>query len=105
MKFTVEEFLKNLPLPANEKWKEGVWDLEPFRKGAVSLVFFAPKGKDYQTFHEEDEFYFIARGSGEIIIDDEKFLFETGDAFFVPAKVPHRFENFSEDFAAWAIFF
>lgn len=105
MKFTIEEMMQKLPLPANEKWKEGVWDIEPFEKNGVKLVFFAPKNKDYQTFHEEDEFYFIVRGNGEIMIGEEVFPCQTGDAFFVPAKVEHRFENFSDDFATWAIFF
>lgn len=105
MKFTVGELLAKLPLPANEKWKEGVWDIEPFKKGNVSLVFFAPRDTDYQTFHDEDEFYFIVRGSGEIVIDNEKFSCEIGDAFFVPAKTSHHFENFTDDFATWAIFF
>jgi mannose-6-phosphate isomerase-like protein (cupin superfamily) len=105
MKFTIDEMMKQLPLPANEKWKEGVWDIEPFEKNNVKLVFFAPKNTDYQTFHEEDEFYFIVRGSGEILIGDEKFKCEPGDAFFVPAQVEHHFENFSDDFATWAIFF
>lgn len=31
MKFPIEEMLAKLPLPANEKWKEGVWDVEPFK--------------------------------------------------------------------------
>lgn len=97
--------LAKLPLPANEKWKNGVWDIEPFEKNKVKIIFFAPKETDFQTFHEEDEFYFIARGSGELIIDGEKFECETGDAFFVAAKVEHHFENFSKDFATWAIFF
>lgn len=105
MKFTVDEFLEKLPLPANKKWKEGVFDIEPFEKNNVKLVFFAPRGTDYQTFHEEDEFYFIVRGSGELMIDGERFNCETGDVFFVEAKVPHHFENFTEDFATWAIFF
>jgi mannose-6-phosphate isomerase-like protein (cupin superfamily) len=105
MKFSFEEMSAKLPLPANKKWKEGVWDIETFKKGNVSLVFFAPCGTDYQTFHVEDEFYFIVRGKGELIIDGERFTCETGDSFFVPAKVPHHFENFSEDFATWAIFF
>ncbi|MDQ3799523.1 MAG: cupin domain-containing protein [Acidobacteriota bacterium] len=105
MKFTIEEFLEKLPLPANEKWKEGVWDVEPFKKGSVTLVFFAPRGTDYQTFHEEDEFYFIARGTAVLIVGDERFDCETGDCFFVPAQKPHHFENISDDFATWAIFF
>jgi mannose-6-phosphate isomerase-like protein (cupin superfamily) len=105
MKFTIEEMLAKLPMPANKKWKEGVWDIEPFRKGNVSLIFFAPNVTDYQTFHDEDEFYFIVRGKGELIIDGERFTCEVSDSFFVPAKVPHHFESFSEDFMTWAVFF
>ena len=105
MKFTIEEFLSVLPLSANEKWKNGVWDVEPLQKGNVSLVFFAPRETDYQTFHDEDEFYFIARGSGELIIENERFSCASGDAFFVPAKAAHHFENFTDDFVTWAIFF
>lgn len=105
MKFTIDEMMEKLPLPANEKWKEGVWDLEPFKKGNVTLVFFAPKNMDYQTFHEEDEFYFIMRGKGELVIEGERFPCEAGDALFVPAREKHHFVNFSEDFATWAVFF
>lgn len=105
MKFTIQESLAKLPLAANEKWKDGVWDIEPHRKSNVSMVFFAPSEKDYQTFHEEDEYYFIARGSGELVIDGERFSFAAGDAFFVERSVPHRFENFTKDFATWAVFF
>lgn len=105
MKWTIDEFLGKLPLEATEKWKDGVWDFEPFEKGGVKLVFFAPKGKDYQTFHDEDEYYFIARGTGQLVIDGSVNEFEAGDVFFVPAKVPHHFERFSDDFATWAVFF
>ena len=105
MKFTVDELLAKLPLPANEKWKEGVWDVEPFEKAGVRLVFFAPRHTDYQTSHEEDEFYFIARGSGKLVIEKDSFEFAAGDAFFVAAGVPHHFEDFTDDFATWAVFF
>ena len=105
MKFTVDEFLVKLPITASEKRKQGVWDFEPFKKAGVSLVFFAPRGVDYQTFHDEDEFYFTVRGTGDLIIGDERHSFEAGDAFFVAATVPHHFENFTDDFATWAIFF
>ena len=105
MKFTIEEMQAKLPLPANEKWKNGVFDIEPFKKRKVSLVFFAPRGTDFQTFHEEDEFYFIVKGEGELIIENERFPCAAGDAFFVAAKISHHFENFTEDFAAWAVFF
>ncbi|MGH9821058.1 MAG: cupin domain-containing protein [Pyrinomonadaceae bacterium] len=105
MKFTIDEYLAQLPLEADDKWKDGVWDIEPFEKKGVRLVFFAPRGTDYQTFHDEDEFYFIASGTGEIVVDGDRSKCEAGDAFFVPAMAEHRFENFSPDFAAWAVFF
>ena len=105
MKFTVEEFLEKLPLPANEKWQDGIFDVESFKKENISLVFFAPHGTDYQTSHDEDEFYFIVRGAGELIIENERFSCAVGDAFFVPKRVQHHFENFTADFATWAVFF
>ena len=97
--------LARLPLPATDKWKEGVWDVEPFEKDGVSLVLFAPRGRDYQTSHDKDEFYFIVRGSGELVIAGERFAFSAGDVFFVEKNVEHRFEDFTNDFATWAIFF
>jgi mannose-6-phosphate isomerase-like protein (cupin superfamily) len=105
MKFTIEEMLKQLPLPGNEKWTEGVWDLEPFEKGNVRLVFFAPRGADHQTYHDENEFYFIARGSADILIGSDRSSAVPGDTFYVPAEVLHHFENISDDFATWAVFF
>ncbi|MEZ5344538.1 MAG: cupin domain-containing protein [Pyrinomonadaceae bacterium] len=105
MKFDPEDLLHRLPLPADEKWKDGVWDIEAFRKRGVSLIFFAPRGKDYQTSHEEDEFYFLVKGSGELKIGEKRISCTAGDALYVPAGVSHRFENFTDDFAAWAVFF
>ena len=105
MKFTIDEYLSQLPLQANEKWTGGVWDIETFEKKDVKLVFFAPRVADKQTYHDEDEFYFIARGSGEIVVDGDRTKCEVGDAFYVPAMIEHRFENFSDDFATWAVFF
>ncbi len=104
MKFTAEEFLSKLPLPADEKWKDGVYFTTALKQGNVSLEFFAPSGIDYQTFHEE-EFYFIVRGRGELIIEEERFSCASGDAFFVPVKAVHHFENFTDDFATWVVFF
>jgi mannose-6-phosphate isomerase-like protein (cupin superfamily) len=105
MKFTIEEFLAKLPRPANEKWKDGVWFTNAFSKGDFELEFFAPRGRDYQTPHDKDEFYIIVRGAADLLIENEKIPCALGDALFVPAKIEHHFENMSDDFAAWAIFF
>ena len=105
MKLTPEQFLARLPLPANEKWKDGLWHTTAFQKGELELEFFAPRGTDYQTPHEKDEFYFIIAGSADLIRETETVSCSVGDAVFVPAGEPHHFENISADFAAWVIFF
>lgn len=99
MKFPIGEVFGRLPLPANDKWKDGVWDLELHAKGNVRMIFFTPRGTDHQTSHEEDEYYFIVRGSGDLFVGEKRY------PFFVPADTQHRFEEFSDDFACWAVFF
>ena len=105
MKFSFEEFAAKLPLPADEKWTEGVPFTGAFAKGDFALEFFAPRGTDHQTPHEKDEIYIVARGRAVLIIAGEPFPCEAGDALFAPAGVEHRFERISEDFATWVIFF
>jgi len=104
MKISLLENLNKLSLPATSKWPEGVWDIEALKHGTMSLLLFTPRGKDYQTPHEQDELYVIIKGSGDFIIEDKKFNFKAGDVLFVPAKKEHRFENFSDDLITWAIF-
>ncbi|MCW8195404.1 hypothetical protein F6455_11455 [Proteobacteria bacterium 005FR1] len=70
MKVSPQDYMAKLPLPATEKWPEGVWDIEALRHGSMSLVLFAPTGKDYQSSHDQDELYIILKGSGVIEIED-----------------------------------
>ena len=59
VKPTLAENLAKLPLPATEKWRDGVWDVEAFAHGTMSTILFAPRGTDYQTAHQQDELYFV----------------------------------------------
>ena len=43
-------------------------------------------------------------GSGWFVNGAERHRFGPGDVMFVPANVPHRFEDFSDDLAVWAVF-
>jgi mannose-6-phosphate isomerase-like protein (cupin superfamily) len=36
---------------------------------------------------------------------EERYPFGAGDVLFVPAGMPHRFEDFSDDLAVWVIFY
>jgi mannose-6-phosphate isomerase-like protein (cupin superfamily) len=73
--------------------------------GTMSLGLYAPRGHDPQQPHAQDEIYIIACGHGDFVRGDARRPFRTGDAFFVPAGMPHRFENFSDDFLARVVFY
>lgn len=82
---------------------------EPFvellRHGSMRVEWYAPRGVDRQQPHRQDELYVVARGSGEFVNGPRRHHFRAGDVMFVPAGVVHRFENFSEDFGVWVIFY
>jgi mannose-6-phosphate isomerase-like protein (cupin superfamily) len=99
-----QDLLARLPLPATAMWPDGVYDIEAFARSGLSLELFAPRGVDYQTPHAQDELYIVIAGSAMLEIDGVEHACATGDALFVPARVPHRFMNISDDFVAWVIF-
>ena len=78
---------------------------EMMRNDSMQLEYYAPKEVDKQLPHSRDELYVIASGSGQFIRNGEVVFFSTRDVLFVPAGMEHRFENFSEDFATWVIFY
>lgn len=75
------------------------------KRGSLLLELYAPRGKDLQTPHEQDELYIVFSGSGEFVNGEVRHPFGPGDALFVPAGVEHRFENFTDDFQTWVIFY
>ena len=75
------------------------------RHGSLLVRYYAPKGSDPQTPHEQDEVYVIATGSGTFVNGPHRVPFGPGDVLFTPAGQVHRFENFSDDFATWVIFY
>ena len=73
--------------------------------GSLELGYYRPLRQDDQESHEQDEIYIVHTGSGEFLLGEERVAFAPGDALFVPAGVDHRFVEFTEDFAAWVIFY
>jgi mannose-6-phosphate isomerase-like protein (cupin superfamily) len=71
----------------------------------VEIEYYAPKGSDAQTPHDRDELYVIATGRGYFVTGDERRHCSTGDLIFVAAGIAHRFEDFSDDFSTWVVFF
>lgn len=73
--------------------------------GTLELGYYKPDRVDPQDPHDRDEIYIVSSGSGYFVVEGVRQPFKTGDALFVPAYVVHRFEDFSDDFAAWVIFY
>jgi mannose-6-phosphate isomerase-like protein (cupin superfamily) len=73
--------------------------------GSMKLRYYAPRGTDPQTPHDQDELYVIASGRGTFLVGGERVPFGPGDVLFAAARVEHRFEGFSDDFATWVVFY
>jgi mannose-6-phosphate isomerase-like protein (cupin superfamily) len=79
--------------------------VELFEHGTLALELYAPRGDDPQQPHTRDELYVVVAGSGLFFCDDTRTRFACGDALFVAAGAVHRFEDFSDDFAVWVMFY
>ena len=73
--------------------------------GTLSVEYYAPELIDPQVPHLQDELYVIASGNSRFFRAGERVHCKAGDVLFVPAGMEHRFEDFSEDFATWVIFY
>jgi mannose-6-phosphate isomerase-like protein (cupin superfamily) len=105
MKVSIADALKRLPAAPTDRYPAGAPFVTMMAGGTMSVEVFAPKTADLQEPHRQDELYFIQSGTGELVINGQRFDAATGDAFFVAAGVTHRFENFSEDFVTWVVFY
>ena len=77
----------------------------PIRHGSMRVGVYAPRGRDPQQPHTQDEIYIVINGSGTFVKGDERRPFRPGDVIFVEAGVVHRFEDFSDDFETWVVFY
>ena len=75
------------------------------KHGSMTIEYFAPQEVDTQTPHKQDEIYIIIKGHSKFVRDGERISCKKGDVIFVPAGMEHYFENFSDDFAVWVIFY
>jgi quercetin dioxygenase-like cupin family protein len=76
-----------------------------FQHGTLVVEYYAPHMVDDQEPHTRDEVYVIVSGTGWFVHNDDRQPFEPGEVLFVPAGDPHRFEDFTDDFATWVLFY
>jgi len=87
------------------KVTEGLPSAFVFEHGTLQVKMYCPAGTDMQKPHTRDEVYLIARGSGWFVNGPERHPFQTGDMLFVPSGVEHRFDEFTDDFCTWVLFY
>ena len=78
---------------------------ELFAHGSLAVEIYKPVGRDLQTPHARDEVYVVIAGRGTFACAGERRAFGQGELLFVPAGVEHRFEDFSDDFSTWVLFY
>ena len=79
--------------------------VELLQHGSMLVEYYAPDKVDLQQPHRQDELYIVQSGSGIFYNDGVRTPFVAGDVLFVPAGLEHRFEDFTEDFATWVVFY
>jgi mannose-6-phosphate isomerase-like protein (cupin superfamily) len=79
--------------------------VELFKHGSLVVEYYKPDRIDKQQSHERDEVYIITSGSGGLNYAGQNRTVKPGDLLFVPAGVEHRFEDFTDDFATWVLFY
>lgn len=99
MKASVQQGLSQLPGPQGERFASLL------RHGSMTVEVYAPRGHDLQQPHAQDELYFVQSGHGVLLNGAAHVSFTAGDVLFVPAGQVHRFEQFSDDFVTWVVFY
>jgi mannose-6-phosphate isomerase-like protein (cupin superfamily) len=85
-------------------WKPGR-SAEAFVDGDLEIRFTPRPTNGPQTPHGRDEVYIVASGTGFYRADGRLTRVGAGDMCFAAAHAVHGFEDFSDDFAIWIIFY
>ena len=78
---------------------------EAFIDGDLEVRFTPRPTLGPQVPHDRDELYVVAAGNGRFRIEDKVSDVAAGDLLFAAAHAPHGFEDLSDDFAIWIIFY
>ena len=88
-----------IPRPGGER------SVSFLRRGSLDVKLSRPLAPNQQTPHAQDEVYIVIHGRGVLLHEGKRESFEAGDCLFVAAGTEHRFEDFTEDLAAWVVFY
>ncbi|MDB5120402.1 MAG: algA [Sphingobacteriales bacterium] len=75
------------------------------KNGTMTVEIYKPDQVDLQQPHTQDEIYIIISGTGNFYNNGIISEFKPLDVLFVLAGVEHQFQNFTDDFTTWVIFY
>ncbi len=101
---SLADIMKRIPGPKTAAWPDGEPFSDVMRHGTMSVEVFAPRSKDAQQPHDQDELYFVVSGKARFRCNGDEVPAKTGDVLFVPAYAKHRFHDMSDDFVTWVVF-
>ena len=99
IRLTPDDLLARLPTSEGQRF------VSAFGHGTLAVELYAPRGTDPQKPHTRDEVYVVVSGKGTFVHGERRDPFGPGDFLFVPAGLPHRFEDFTDDLAVWVLFY
>lgn len=109
MKADFLTLLQALPQAPAPNYPHGAPFVNAMAHGSMRVELFAPAssglGCDIQQPHAQDELYVVQYGTSDFWLEGQRWHVQTGDVLFVPSGAAHRFEDFSDDFVTWVIFY
>jgi mannose-6-phosphate isomerase-like protein (cupin superfamily) len=84
---------------------EGSRAAEVLRDGDLWIRFAARPTSGSQVPHTRDEFYVVASGTARYRWDGGETTIGPGDMMFAAAHTPHGYDQFSDDFSVWVVFY
>src|SRR5512146_3598586 len=69
---------------------------EVFRHGTLRVEIYAPRSRDPQQPHKQDELYIVVQGEGIFVNGETRQPFGAGDVLFAAACEVHRFVELSD---------
>jgi hypothetical protein len=78
---------------------------EVFIDGDLEIRFAARPTNGPQVPHQRDEVYVVAAGTGGYRVQDTVTEVAPGDILFCAAHLEHGFEDISDNFCVWVIFY
>ena len=84
---------------------EGSRAAEVFRDDSIWIRFAARPTSGPQKPHSRDEFYIVASGTARYRWDSGETMICAGDMMFAAAHTSHGYDQFSDDFSVWVVFY